>query len=52
MPENFERSAVQLYRKIGQEHFMLAVGIVGVDFVCVWGGGWRRGGETNYMIII
>ena len=29
MPENFERSAVQLYSKIGQEPFVLAEGIVG-----------------------
>ena len=34
MPENFERSAVQLYRKIGQEPFVLAVGMVGVH-ACV-----------------
>ena len=47
MPENFERSAVQLYRKIGQEPFVLAVGMVGVEFVCVWGGGGRGGGARE-----
>ena len=36
MPENFERSAVQLYRKIGQEPFVLAVDMVGVECVCVF----------------
>ena len=45
MPENFERSTVQLYRKIGQEPFVLAVGMVGVKFVFMGGGG-----DTNYMI--
>ena len=45
MPENFERSAVQLYRKIGQEPFVLAVGMVGVEFVCVCGGGGGEGGR-------
>ena len=50
MPENFERSAVQLYRKIGQEPFVLAVGMVGVEFVCVC---MCKGGVvTNYMIMI
>ena len=34
MPENFERSAGQLYRKIGQEPVVLAVGSVCVC-VCV-----------------
>ena len=44
MPENFERSAVQLYRKIGQELFVFAAGMVGLEFVCVgWGGGGREG---------
>ena len=57
MPENFEHSAVQLYRKIGQEPFVLAVGMVGVEFVCVGGGGGGvnedgRGGDTSYMIMI
>ena len=46
MPGNFERSAVQLYRKIGQEPFVLAVGCV---CVCVCKEG---GGDTNYMIMI
>ena len=45
MPENFERSAVQLYRKIGQEPLVLAVSIAGVEFVCVCGGGRGTGGE-------
>ena len=36
MPENFERSAVQLYRKIGPKPFVLAIGIVGAYVrVCV-----------------
>ena len=54
MPENFERSAVQLLRKTGQEPFVLAVGMVGVEFVCVGGRGQGdgRGGDTNYMIMI
>ena len=34
MPENFERSVVQLYRKIGQEPFVLAIGMARVC-VCV-----------------
>ena len=28
MPKNVKRSAIQLYRKIGQEPFVLAVGTV------------------------
>ena len=52
MPENFERSAVQLYSKIGQEPFVLAVGIVGACVrVCVCVCVKRRGGDTNYIII-
>ena len=50
MPENFERSAVQLYRKIGQEPFVLSVGMVGVEFVCVsvcGGGGGGGGGKGD-----
>ena len=49
MPENFERSAVQLYRKIGQEPFVLSVGMVGVEFVCVsvCGGGGGGGGKGD-----
>ena len=43
MPENFERSAVQLYRKIGQEPFVLAVGMVGVKFVFVGARGGQEG---------
>ena len=51
MPENFERSAVQLYRKIGQELFVLAAGMVGLEFVCVCGGGGDgRGGEGIQII--
>ena len=52
MPENFERSAVQLYRKIGQEPFVLAVGMVGVEFVCVFVCMCKGGVVTNYMIMI
>ena len=47
MPENFECSAVQLYRKIGQEPFVLEVGIVGVEFVCVCGGRVGGGGREG-----
>ena len=46
MPENFERSAVQLLRKTGQEPFVLAVGMVGVEFVC-GGGGEGAGGREG-----
>ena len=50
MPENFERSAVQLYRKIGQELFVLAAGMVGLEFVCVCGGGGTGGEGRGYKL--
>ena len=51
MHEKFERSAVQLYRKIGQESFVLAVGMCVCVCVCVCVCE-EGGGDTNYMIMI
>ena len=50
MPENFERSAAQLYRKIGQEPFVPAVGMVGVEFVCGGEGVERGTGGRGYKL--
>ena len=53
MPENFERSAVHLYRKIGQEPFVLAVGMCVCVCVCVCVYVCEEGGgDTNYMLMI